>query len=70
MATTGELRAIMQELQLVDDGDAVSYLSEEAAETEATPSDTPLSLEEMFLLMTNASANDADGSAIRQPIGV
>jgi hypothetical protein len=30
MATTGELRAIIQELQLVDIGDAASYLGEEA----------------------------------------
>jgi hypothetical protein len=30
MATTGELRAIMQELDLVDIGDAASYLGEEA----------------------------------------
>ena len=31
MATTGELRAIIEELQLVDIGDAASYLGEEAA---------------------------------------
>ena len=30
MATTGELRAIVQELHLVDIGDAASYLGEEA----------------------------------------
>lgn len=30
MATTGELRMIIQELQLVDIGDAASYLGEEA----------------------------------------
>ena len=30
MATTGELRAIIQELHLVDVGDAASYLGEEA----------------------------------------
>ncbi len=30
MATTGELRAIIQELHLVDMGDAASYLGEEA----------------------------------------
>lgn len=35
MATTGELRAIIEELQLIDIGDAASYLGEEvqAAET-------------------------------------
>lgn len=31
MTTTGELRAIIQELQLVDIGDAASYLGEEAS---------------------------------------
>ena len=31
MTTTGELRAIVEELELVDVGDAVSYLGEEAA---------------------------------------
>jgi hypothetical protein len=30
MATTGELRAIIEELHLVDIGDAASYLGEEA----------------------------------------
>jgi hypothetical protein len=30
MATTGELRAIIEELELVDIGDAASYLGEEA----------------------------------------
>jgi len=29
MATTGELRAIVEELELVDIGDAASYLGEE-----------------------------------------
>lgn len=29
MATTGELRAIIEELQLIDVGDAASYLGEE-----------------------------------------
>lgn len=29
MATTGELRAIIEELQLIDIGDAASYLGEE-----------------------------------------
>lgn len=31
MATTGELRAIIEELELVDIGDAASYLGEDAA---------------------------------------
>jgi hypothetical protein len=36
MTTTGELHAIVEELELVDIGDAASYLGEEAAETEET----------------------------------
>ncbi len=40
MATTGELRAIVQELHLVDVGDAESYLGEEALTKEE--STTPL----------------------------
>lgn len=35
MATTGELRAIIEELQLIDVGDAASYLGEEAQEAES-----------------------------------
>ena len=31
MTTTGELRAIIEELQLIDAGDAASYLGEEIA---------------------------------------
>jgi hypothetical protein len=34
MATTGELRAIIEELQMVDIGDAASYLGEENVGTE------------------------------------
>lgn len=34
MATTGELRAILEELELVDIGDAASYLGEERGETD------------------------------------
>ena len=35
MATTGELRAIIEELQLIDIGDAASYLGEETQAAEA-----------------------------------
>jgi hypothetical protein len=38
MATTGELRAIIQELQLVDIGDAADYLGEEATVAKELPS--------------------------------
>ncbi|GAC1631398.1 MAG: hypothetical protein NVS4B11_31680 [Ktedonobacteraceae bacterium] len=34
MATTGELRAIIELLELVDIGDAASYLGEEAMATD------------------------------------
>ena len=41
MATTGELRAIIQELHLVDVGDAASYLGEEAIVVEESPALVP-----------------------------
>lgn len=41
MATTGELRAIIEELQLIDIGDAASYLGEEAPVLEASPPNLP-----------------------------
>jgi hypothetical protein len=37
MATTGELWTIMQELHLIDVGDAASYLGEEATVEEESP---------------------------------
>ncbi len=37
MTTTGELHAIIEELELVDIGDAASYLGEEATVGEASP---------------------------------
>ena len=37
MATTGELRAIMQELHLIEIGDAASYLGEEAFVADESP---------------------------------
>ncbi len=37
MATTGELKAIMQDLHLIDIGDAASYLGEEATVEEESP---------------------------------
>jgi len=44
MTTTGELRAIVQELHLVDVGDAESYLGEEAL----TKEESSTSLEEFI----------------------
>ncbi len=50
MATTGELRTIIQELQLVDVGDAASYLGEEKmVEEEST-----VPVESLLLLTVNA----------------
>ncbi len=51
MATTGELRAIIQELQLIDIGDAASYLGEEAIveEQSAVP------VQPAYVLVSNAS---------------
>jgi hypothetical protein len=37
MATTGELRTIIEELELVDAGDAASYLDEDPASSEELP---------------------------------
>ena len=37
MVTTGELRAIIQDLQLVDIGDAADYLGEEATVAKELP---------------------------------
>ena len=42
MATTGELWAIMQDLHLVDVGDAASYLGEEAKVEEESPASVQL----------------------------
>jgi hypothetical protein len=46
MATTGELRAIIEELQLVDIGEAASYLGEEeqAVQEPSAPGETVLPL--------------------------
>lgn len=62
MATTGELRVIMQELQLVDVGDADSYLGEETATAESVAADEAISIEEMYLLMAAEplKADDCD----------
>lgn len=51
MATTGELRAIIQELHLVDVGDAESYLGEEAMMEDELA--TPVLLEPVHVLVTN-----------------
>jgi hypothetical protein len=51
MATTGELRAIIQELQLVDIGDAASYLGEEATVVE----ESSMPVETFALLAANAN---------------
>ena len=49
MATTGELRAIMQELELVDIGDAASYLGEETVLAE----EIPVSVQPILVTVTN-----------------
>ena len=41
MATTGELRAIIEELQLIDVGDAASYLGEEVLVADASMTSLP-----------------------------
>ncbi len=49
MATTGELRAIMQELELIDIGDAASYLGEEMTMGE----EAPISVQPILMTVTN-----------------
>ena len=51
MATTGELRAIIQELHLVDVGDAASYLGEEAIVVE----ESPVLVQSAFVLVTESA---------------
>ena len=55
MTTTGELRAIVEELELVDIGDAASYLGEEMTGVEELPHDN-VSL--AFLAPYEHSADD------------
>ena len=50
MATTGELRAIIEELQMIDIGDAASYLGEENVGTE----EATVSADEATLLASKA----------------
>jgi hypothetical protein len=50
MATTGELRAIIQELHLVDVGNAESYLGEETLET-LVEEETAVTVEELTSLV-------------------
>ena len=49
MATTGELRAIIQELELIDIGDAASYLGEETKMVE----EAPVSVQSILVPVTN-----------------
>jgi hypothetical protein len=53
MVTTGELRAIIQELHLVDLGDAASYLGEEAQVVEEL--DVPVPVQTSLVLVSNTS---------------
>ncbi len=64
MATTGELRAIIEELQLVDIGDAASYLGEE----QACGSDALLLVKtiELIVPLTIDSSNGAGSGASAQ----
>jgi hypothetical protein len=47
MTTTGELRAIIEELQLIDVGDATSYLGEEILQAEELLLTAPLQEQEL-----------------------
>ena len=62
MATTGELRAIIQELHLVDVGDAESYLGEETLEmlVEEETTDTEEALTSLVLVSDSAHLATCD----------
>lgn len=64
MATTGELRAIMQELELIDIGDAASYLGEETTMLE----EGPISVQPILVTVTNtmhlASCTDSSCNCV------
>ncbi len=59
MATTGELRAIIDELQLVDIGDAASYLGEEEM-----MGDEPLATGESIISTIALSLQDVNCNCI------
>ncbi|MDQ2717066.1 MAG: hypothetical protein M3Z08_19355 [Chloroflexota bacterium] len=63
MATTGELKAIMQQLELVDIGDAALYLGEEVMTLE----EAPLSTENAFAFLATAEEHIASCNAF--PVG-
>lgn len=52
MATTGELRAILQELDMIEVGDAASYLGEEALVVEESPA-----IVEATMILASADAH-------------
>jgi hypothetical protein len=56
MTTTGELRAIIEELELIDIGDAASYLGEEALEIDDTDPEQ-ISIASLTLYLDRNSQN-------------
>ncbi len=61
MATTGELRAILQELDMIEVGDAASYLGEEALVVEESPAIVEV---EMILASTEAHLTTCDCTSL------
>ena len=61
MATTGELRTIIQELELIDIGDAASYLGEEATVAEESSISVPL----VFVPVTETDLLVSGDSTVR-----
>lgn len=55
MATTGELRAIIEELQLVDIGEAASYLGEEEVSAQESNVTSETVLPSILLPLPDAS---------------
>lgn len=57
MATTGELRAIIEELQLVDIGEAASYLGEEEVVAQESSATSEAVMPSISLPLQDASCN-------------
>lgn len=57
MATTGELRAIIEELQLVDIGEAASYLGEEEVSAQESNVTSETVLPSISLPLPDASCS-------------
>lgn len=65
MATTGELRAIIEELRLIDAGDAASFFGEETLQTEETLVSDPPQKSSLPEHPGNYTASTCDESSMK-----